>query len=32
MLDEGPKGFTGGMNAGKSASIAGVSRFKIDWI
>jgi Fic family protein len=26
MLDEGPKGFKGGMNAGKYASIAGVSK------
>jgi Fic family protein len=26
MLDEGPKGFTGGMNASKYASIAGVSK------
>jgi Fic family protein len=26
MLEEGPKGFTGGMNAGKYASIAGVSK------
>ena len=26
MLEEGPKGFTGGMNAGKYGSIAGVSK------